>query len=369
MRFDLTVPLARFAAQHISELGTPFKRYHIATVWRGENTQRGRYREFMQCDFDTIGTRSVAADIETALVIHDLMRAHRLRASSRSASTTAWCLAACSEARPGRQEHGRCCGPRQARQDRPRKSRRGDGRRGRRDGRASQPGARTGRARRHQRRNAAAARPLVAGMRRAKKASRSCADLLARRKAGGVAASATAARCLDRPRTRLLHRHDLRDVSRSTCPRIGSVCSGGRYDNLAGLFTKQELPGIGASLGPRSIAGGAGRAGHDRESPHAGARCFIAFFDKDRLGRLFEAGRRNPRRGHRRRVFPEPKKLGQQLATPTAAAFASAIIAGQREFDAGTCQVKDLASGQSRDVPLSPMTELLAAIRTVLPTQ
>src|SRR4029077_10492587 len=75
MRFDLTVPLARFAAQHFAELGTPFKRYHIATVWRGENTQRGRYREFMQCDFDTIGTLAAAADIETALVIHDLLRA------------------------------------------------------------------------------------------------------------------------------------------------------------------------------------------------------------------------------------------------------------------------------------------------------
>src|SRR5205085_231318 len=75
MRFDLTVPLARFAAQHIAELGTPFKRYHIATVWRGENTQRGRYREFMQCDFDTIGTPALAADIETTLVIHDLFRA------------------------------------------------------------------------------------------------------------------------------------------------------------------------------------------------------------------------------------------------------------------------------------------------------
>src|SRR6185295_17304095 len=75
LRFDLTVPLARFAAQHLAELGTPFKRYHIATVWRGENTQRGRYREFMQCDFDTVGTKSVAADIETALVIHDLFRA------------------------------------------------------------------------------------------------------------------------------------------------------------------------------------------------------------------------------------------------------------------------------------------------------
>src|SRR6478609_7524561 len=75
LRFDLTVPFARFAAQNIGQLGTPFKRYHIGPVWRGENTQRGRYREFWQCDFDTIGTTANAADIEVVLVIHDLMKA------------------------------------------------------------------------------------------------------------------------------------------------------------------------------------------------------------------------------------------------------------------------------------------------------
>src|SRR5258707_9757672 len=70
LRFDLTVPFARFAAEHIGTLGTPFKRYHLAPVWRGENTHKGRYREFVQCDFDTIGTTSNATDIEVALVIH-----------------------------------------------------------------------------------------------------------------------------------------------------------------------------------------------------------------------------------------------------------------------------------------------------------
>src|SRR5262245_14381523 len=77
LRFDLTVPLARFAAQYVgpnpNQIPTPFKRYHFGTVWRGENPQAGRYREFVQCDFDTIGTSSNAADCETALVIHDLM--------------------------------------------------------------------------------------------------------------------------------------------------------------------------------------------------------------------------------------------------------------------------------------------------------
>ena len=69
LRFDLTVPFARFVALHQSKLEFPFKRYHIGKVWRGENTQRGRYREFTQCDFDIIGSDSPAADFEILLMI------------------------------------------------------------------------------------------------------------------------------------------------------------------------------------------------------------------------------------------------------------------------------------------------------------
>lgn len=69
LRFDLTVPLARFVSLHYSELIFPFKRYHIAPVWRGENTQKGRYREFYQCDFDILGSDSINADYEILQVI------------------------------------------------------------------------------------------------------------------------------------------------------------------------------------------------------------------------------------------------------------------------------------------------------------
>ena len=69
MRFDLTVPFARFTAEHKSELYFPFKRYHIAKVWRGEKPQAGRYREFVQCDVDTVGSDSAASDFEILLVI------------------------------------------------------------------------------------------------------------------------------------------------------------------------------------------------------------------------------------------------------------------------------------------------------------
>lgn len=69
LRYDLTVPLARFVSEHFNELTFPFKRYHIAPVWRGENTQKGRYREFYQCDFDILGSSSINADIDILLTI------------------------------------------------------------------------------------------------------------------------------------------------------------------------------------------------------------------------------------------------------------------------------------------------------------
>ncbi|MFB0918170.1 MAG: histidine--tRNA ligase [Clostridiaceae bacterium] len=74
MRFDLTVPLARYVAQHYSELNFPFRRYHIAKVYRGERNQRGRYREFYQCDIDTIGENSldIINDAEIPAVIYNL---------------------------------------------------------------------------------------------------------------------------------------------------------------------------------------------------------------------------------------------------------------------------------------------------------
>ncbi len=69
MRYDLTVPLARVVAQYENELTFPFKRYHIAPVWRGERPQRGRYREFYQCDVDIVGVSGMTADAEILSIL------------------------------------------------------------------------------------------------------------------------------------------------------------------------------------------------------------------------------------------------------------------------------------------------------------
>ncbi len=75
LRFDQTVPLARFIVQHKHLLATPFKRYAIGNVFRGERAQAGRYREFTQCDFDFIGTTSIYSDMEIIQVIHNSLLA------------------------------------------------------------------------------------------------------------------------------------------------------------------------------------------------------------------------------------------------------------------------------------------------------
>src|SRR5581483_8714913 len=64
MRYDQTVPLARLIALYRNKLYFPFKRYQIQNVWRAENTQKGRYREFIQCDIDIVGSTSLLADAE-----------------------------------------------------------------------------------------------------------------------------------------------------------------------------------------------------------------------------------------------------------------------------------------------------------------
>ena len=77
MRFDLTVPLARYVAQHYGELTFPFRRYHIGKVYRGEKPQKGRFREFYQCDIDIIGNGSlgIVNDAEIVSVIFSTFKA------------------------------------------------------------------------------------------------------------------------------------------------------------------------------------------------------------------------------------------------------------------------------------------------------
>ncbi len=79
LRYDLTVPFARYVVQHQNELTFPFKRYQIQPVWRADRPQKGRYREFYQCDVDVIGTRSLLCEVELIEIVERVFRALGVR--------------------------------------------------------------------------------------------------------------------------------------------------------------------------------------------------------------------------------------------------------------------------------------------------
>ena len=369
LRFDLTVPLARFSAQHVNELGLPFKRYHIGSVWRGENTARGRYREFMQCDFDTIGTRSVAADIETALVIYELMGKigaafgrdlpFTIRVNNRAVLSGLLEKLGLSEKSTAilraLDKLGKI-GPEKVA-----------------DEMVSAAGATAEQAVQVLKlaelsgsSNSVLANlsSLIAGNPQGEEGIERLRQILAGAKAGGVAEGAieldvSIARGLDYY-TGAIFETFLRDL-----PAIGSICSGGRYDNLAGLFTKQELPGIGASLGLDRLLAALEELGMI-DKVRTPAPVLIAFFDKERLNDYLTLAAHLRAAGLGVELFPEPKKLGQQLAYADRRGFRVALIAGQREFEAGTCQVKNLATGEASNVVLHPVLDLVTCIKQIL---
>jgi histidyl-tRNA synthetase len=145
-------------------------------------------------------------------------------------------------------------------------------------------------------------------------------------------------------------------------PDIGSICSGGRYDNLAELYTNQQLPGIGASLGLDRLLAAMEELGMIEKSLTP-AQVFIPYFDAERLGDYFRLAAALRSAGLAVEVYPEPAKLGKQLQYADRKGFRVAVIAGQREFAAEQCQIKDLSTAESTTVTAS---EVVAQVQRIL---
>ncbi|MFV0446709.1 MAG: histidine--tRNA ligase [Planctomycetaceae bacterium] len=360
MRFDLTVPFARFAAEHLNEIGVPFKRYHIGTVWRAEKPQKGRYREFVQCDFDTIGTDANASDIETLFVIHDLFEklgfsAFTIRVNHRQllnglleqvglADKSVGVLRALDKL------------PKIGREAVLKEMCEGVG--------ASAEGA-------AQVLDFAALRgtpgeillqveTLVRGSERGRDGVARLRELFGTAAQAGIpeeriALDVSIARGLDYY-TGTIYETFLNDL-----PTIGSVCSGGRYDNLAGLFTRTPLPGVGASLGLDRLLAAMGELGL---LPRAAtpAQVLVTVFDSDRIGDYLRIGRVLRQAGIATEVFPQSKKLPKQLQYADKKGFRVALIAGSNEFATGVWQVKDLQHSTQTQVVEAELPQFILGL-------
>ncbi len=365
MRFDLTVPLARFVAQHIDQLGTPFKRYHIGTVWRGEKSQAGRYREFIQCDFDIIGTTSLASDVETGLVIHELIQAigfdqFLIRVNHRKVLTgvleklqlsqqTVPVLRAIDKLDKAGPESVRdeleACGV---------------------TGRPADQLLQMVSIRGSNEEVLQQLQPLVDGNDQATTGLERMRQFAEHIAASGISDARlridpSIARGLDYYTGMVFETYLNQD------PEIGSVCSGGRYDNLAELFTKRELPGIGASLGLDRLLAAMQRLDM-LPAASTPAQVLIVNFDEQLLTEYLNMAGAIRRAGIGVEIYPETKRLAHQFKYADRRGFAAAVVAGSNEFQQQKLQVKWLAKGHQLEVALDEnCTDLVRHLSENLP--
>lgn len=305
LRFDLTVPFARFTAEHKDELYFPFKRYHIAKVWRGEKPQAGRYREFVQCDFDCVGSDSAAADFEilslmkhalSAIGVDDITirMSHRgvfnrfLEQRSLTDKSEDILRTVDKLTKIGRDEVKQqlldLTGSGQTAED---------------------------------------ILCYISG-------GSSFADTLARMEqmSGGEsdgtrrlkeiqemmeAAGIADSFVLDPSITRGLDYYTgvVYETFLNRLPGIGSVCSGGRYDNLAGLYMKDKVPGVGSSIGLDRLIAGLEQLGLlEHKKSYVQVEIFCT--DPAQSARYQQTAAVLRRHGISCEVFPDPKKLVQQ---------------------------------------------------------
>ena len=346
MRFDLTVPLARFVAMHERELAFPFRRYQIQRVWRGETPQarKGRFREFYQCDIDIIGREKLGylAEAEIPGVIYRVFSEmgigeFRIRINNRkvlrgllqsfhvqeSKSAAVLRLLDKTEkedaARIGKALHEEGLSAKDA-------EHLYDLIAGKRSTQATFAALA----------EIAPNDTLRQGMEEAQKIIGAMRDF-------GVPETAFAfdlgvVRGLD------YYTGTIYETSLVRYPEVGSICSGGRYDDLASYFTDTKLPGVGISIGLTRLFSRLSEAGLLKEPPRTPAEVLVTTMDDQPMQAYLELGRTLRDAGINTEVYLEPAKLRKQFEYAEKKGFRVALIVGSEEAAGGVVKIKDLAA-------------------------
>lgn len=335
MRFDLTVPFARFTAQHKEELYFPFKRYHISKVWRGEKPQAGRYREFVQCDFDTVGSDSAVSDFETLSLMKAALSAigvdeikihvnHRgifnrfLKKLGLSEKSEDILRAVDKIAKVGEEKV----------------SAELEEITGNADSSAKiidyiKPLSSFEETLSH-------IEELAGGEDEDSKRMKTIFSMM---KAAGIEGTYM----LDPAITRGLDYYTgiVYETFLEKLPSIGSVCSGGRYDNLAGLYMKEKLPGVGSSIGLDRLIAGLSELGITNAK---GSYLDVEIFNTDEnLNVQYqEVAAKLRKEGISVEVFPDTVKINKQYSVTDKKQIPWGIMLSSNSKTANTITLKNL---------------------------
>jgi len=367
LRFDLTVPLARYVAEHERELAFPFRRYQMQRVYRGERAQRGRFREFYQCDIDVIGkdTLSIRYDAEIPAVIHAVFRALDIGAFTIQLNNRKLMRGFFEGLGVGDGEKQMLVLREVDKLDK----RGADYVRGVLIGEQFDLSAEaaerimqfvevrsTSLADAHAKLDA-----LGHGTETFEEGRAELREVLNTVAAFGVPESAYAlnlsiARGLD------YYTGTVYETTLNDHPDIGSICSGGRYDNLAANYTKSRLPGVGISIGLTRLFWQLREAGL-LKAADSGVQVLVTQMDAAQLSYCLTVAKELRDAGIAAEVALEGGKLGKQLKYADRAGIRFAVVAGEDELSRDAVAVKDLRRGDQFEVPRA---ELVKSLRVEL---
>ena len=287
LRFDLTVPLAKYVALHYNDLTFPFRRYQIGKVYRGERAQRGRFREFYQADIDIIGDGrlSIINEAEIPAIIYKTfstlgLKRFQIRVNNRKILNGFYAMLGLTE-----------------------KS--GD---------------------------------IMRTVDKLDKIGPEKVKAIV--PAENFAVDLTIARGLD------YYTGTVYETTLLDHPEIGSVCSGGRYDNLAEYYTDRQLPGAGISIGLTRLFYVLGEQGMlNPDLPTAPADVLILPMTED-LSAAISLATLLRENGIRAQLHCEEKKFKQKIAYADKLGIPYVIFLGEDEISSGVVACKDMATGE-----------------------
>lgn len=350
LRFDQTVPLARFIAQHKNALGLPFKRYAIGNVFRGERAQRGRYREFTQCDFDFIGSDSIGADAEIVQVIYASLRALGIERFTIALNNRKILNGICEHFGVKEQTHevlriidkldkigqesviGELVGSVGLSEERAREILRFTS--------LKQEGS--SEAFFAQIAPYEALNPTLEKGIGEMKALYSVLDSLAIDKAC-YQMNFSIARGLG------YYTGIIYETTLGALPSIGSVCSGGRYDNLTQSFSSERMSGVGASIGIDRLLAALEELGL-LETKATSAAILVVCMEETQLPYAYGVAEKLRARGIKSEVYPEAVKLKKSLGYANNKGHAYVAVIGEEEMRQGKITLKSMASGEQKNL-------------------
>lgn len=355
LRYDLTVPFARYVVQHQGELTFPFKRYQIQPVWRADRPQKGRYREFYQCDVDVIGTRSLLCEVDLVEIVERVFRALGIRVALKMNNRKILCGIAEAIGHADKMMDITVA-----------------------IDKLEKIGLENVKAELLERGLSQEAvdrlQPILELSGDNREKLDRLREVLAASETGqkGIAEMETIFGYVERLGIDLQVELDLslaRGLNYYTGAifevkaldyAIGSICGGGRYDDLTGIFGMPNLSGVGISFGADRIYDVMTGLNLFPEEVNCTTRVLFTNLGPAEEAAVLPLLRAMRGEGVSAEIYPEAGKMKKQMEYANRRGIPYVVIIGSQELESGAATVKDMRSGEQRQVPFGELTRTLA---------